>query len=315
LERSYDYRRLTLGLAAAAVLLGVLAGFLAVTASGAFAQTVAPEGTAVGAPSQVYALTKDNELLFFDGDDPRNAQRATITCTTSCENLIGIDFRPSDRNLYGVGDQGTIYLIEENTFNTGEVFATEASQLTEALNGTHFGIDFNPRTDEDDDGDVDKDELRIVSDTGRNLTHNLITGETDRQTRLDYATGDPNEGEDPKVTAVAYTNNSTTGVTDTTLYDIDTGLDILAIQTNPPTGQLNTVDNLGVNAKSITGFDIVTTLGTTVDNRAFAAIQPKGKSSSNFYEVDLTTGQVTRIGRIDGSGTDVEGLAIPIGQT
>jgi hypothetical protein len=283
----------------------MLAGLIAMTASGAFAQTVTPQGTVVGAPSQVYALTKDDKLLFFEGDDPRNAQSADITGLQAGESLVGIDFRPLDNNLYGVGDQENVYLIEESTFATGEVVATDVSTLTEDLNGTHFGVDFNPRNDQ----------LRIVSDTGRNLVHDLATNTTERQTRLDYAAGDPNAGVDPKVTAVAYTNNLPGSVvTDTTLYDIDTGLDILAIQEPPADGTLNTEGNLGVNAKSITGFDIVTTVGTTVDNRAFAAIQPKGKSSSNFYEVDLNTGQVTRIGRIDGSGTDVEGLAIPIGQ-
>lgn len=44
------------------------------------------------------------------------------------------------------------------------------------------------------------------------------------------------------------------------------------------------------------------------------ALQQKGKKASVFYGVDLASGQLTKISKVGGKGTKVEGLAIPIGQ-
>jgi hypothetical protein len=53
----------------------------------------------------------------------------------------------------------------------------------------------------------------------------------------------------------AYTNNFA-GASVTTLYGIDSNLDILATQNPPNAGLLNTVGPLGFNASDLVGFDI-----------------------------------------------------------
>ena len=72
---------------------------------------------------------------------------------------------------------------------------------------------------------------------------------------------------------------------------------------------MSTVGGLRVEAGSIAGFDIVTRDGK---NAGYAALQPGG-GSSGFYNVDRSTGEAKRIGPI-GKDSDVEGIAIPIGQ-
>ena len=80
--------------------------------------------------------------------------------------LVGIDFRVQDGKLYGVGDGGGIYTIDTKTAE-----AKRVSFLTETLNGKFFGVDFNPAADR----------LRIISDTGQNLAHNLNRWDNGRQ--------------------------------------------------------------------------------------------------------------------------------------
>lgn len=60
-----------------------------------------------------------------------------------------------DKRLYGVGNHGGVYQINR--------FTAEATFIAVSLDGTHFGVDSNPAADR----------LRIVSDTGQNLRHDI----------------------------------------------------------------------------------------------------------------------------------------------
>ncbi len=305
------------GLAGALVASGLLVGLLLVwLMPEASAQTTAPDG-----PENVYALTADDHLLRFDGDDPRQVATKNITGLRNGESLVGIDFRPSGPDatqgkLYGLGDQSYIYRINPSTGA-----ATRGPQITAdgapvALRGDRFGIDFNPTVDR----------LRIVSDANQNLRVNVDTGEladfnavlpgTQPDGDLRYAVGDPNFGEDPNVTGVAYRNSrpATLNTTNTELYDIDARTDDMSEQDPPNDGTLNTEGSLGLNTKKLVGFDIVTRGESPAGDRGYAALQPAYSGSSGFYKVNLDNGKATRIGRIGAFGTDVEGLAIPIGQ-
>jgi hypothetical protein len=163
------------------------------------------------------------------------------------------------------------------------------------MSGTAFGFDFNPTVDR----------IRVTSDADINLRVHPDTGAlvaTDGP--LAYAADDPNVGQNPFVTASAYTNNFA-GATTTTLYDIDTNLDVLVTQIPPNSGTLNTVGPLGVNATDVNGFDIATFSGT-----AFAALNTGGNESV-LYTVNLATGAVTPVGQIGPAGTGaVRGLAV-----
>lgn len=297
--------------------LGLLVGMSMVlwTASRASA---APNG-----PEKVFVLTTSDNLLRFDGDDPKMVNRKKITGLVGGESLVGIDFRPSAQppsteqgTLYGIGDQSYIYTIDQMT-----AVATRGAQITAdgapvALRGTSFGIDFNPTVDR----------LRIVSNANQNLRVNVDTGAladfdpntpgTQPDGDLQYAAGDPNAGTDPDVTGAAYRNSrpAAFGTTNTELYDIDPATNDMSEQTPPNNGTLVTEGMLGRNVKRFSGFDIVTRRTSPDGDEGYAALQPMMNSSSMFYRVNLNNGRIAQIGRIGGSGTDVEGLAIPIGQ-
>ena len=100
------------------------------------------------------------------------------------------------------------------------------------LEGISFGVDFNPTVDR----------LRVTSDTGQNLRVNVDTGDTLEDADLNYTAGTPAMG----IVGSAYTNNDADPNTATTLFDLDSALDQIAIQAPPNAGSLNPTGKLGV---------------------------------------------------------------------
>ncbi|HVJ97874.1 MAG TPA: DUF4394 domain-containing protein, partial [Acidimicrobiia bacterium] len=209
--------------------------------------------------------------------------------------LVGIDFRPASGALYGLGNSGGVY-----TLNTGNAQAMLRSRLNVALNGTSFGVDFNPTVDR----------LRVVSDTGQNLRANVDDGTTTVDATLNYV-GPPPVNPAPGVTGAAYTNNDADPNTATTLFDVDAMLDQVAIQAPPNAGTLNATGKLGVGTDAAVGFDIYSTIrnGTTVDTRGLASLTTS--NSSGLYDVNLLTGKANFVGSFK---TPVIGVAIPLNQ-
>jgi Domain of unknown function (DUF4394) len=245
----------------------------------------------------VVALTRDGTLICFEADSPRDADVVgTIRGLQSDTQLVGIDYRPATGDLYGLGDQGGVYIIDPTNAR-----ASLRSRLNVALDGTRFGVDFNPTVDR----------LRIVSDTGQNLRANVLDGTTTTDGVLNYL-GPPPVSPALGVTAVAYTNNDASPNTATTLFDIDTNLDQVAVQAPPNAGTLNPTGKLLADAGNNVGFDIYSTVannGWTVDNQAFASFGT-GRAGW-FYSVNTLTGGVTPIGKFRFSVVDI---AIPLDQ-
>ena len=240
----------------------------------------------------VYGVTTTNQLVRFDTATPGTvATVGAITGLQSGENVLGIDFRPATGQLYALGSTSRLYVI--NTA-TGAATAVSSAPFTPALNGTDFGFDFNPTVDR----------IRVVSDTDQNLRLNPETGgvaATD--TNLAYATGDPNQAANPNVTGSAYTNNFN-GATTTTLYNIDSNLDILVTQNPPNNGTLNTVGALGVNTSGVVGFDF-----TQATNTTYAALNVGGVTG--LYTINLTTGAATLVANI-GGGNVLSDIALEV---
>ena len=210
----------------------------------------------------VYGLTDENKLVSFDSSSPTIVLGATpITGRLNGEDLIGIDFRPANGQLYGVGDQGRIYSI-----NTLTGLATVASTLSSPLQGSRFGIDFNPTVDR----------LRIVSDADQNIRVNVDTGAVLIDSLLNPSLAN--------IVGAAYTN-SFAGATTTTLYTLDSLADFLNIQNPPNAGTQVAVGPLGVDISNLTGFDI-----DPDQNAGYAVLQNTSLGISQFYRINLTTG-------------------------
>ena len=234
----------------------------------------------------IFGLRANNEIVRFDSATPATVVATPVTGLTGGETLVGIDFRPANGALYGITDQNRIYTIVPATGA-----ATLVSTSSVALAGAAFGVDFNPIPDR----------MRVVSDTDQNLRIDVTTGTAAVDATIAYAALDVNALANPAVSACAYSNNAP-GVPTTTLYVIDPGTDVLAIQNPPNNGVLSTVGALGVDAAASAGLDI-----SRRGNTAYAALDVGGTTS--LYRIDLATGAATLLGTI-GNGAAVRGIAV-----
>ena len=243
------------------------------------------------AAQSALGVTSTSQLVRFDVAFPGELVTSVpITGLQGGENILGIDFRPATGELYALGSTSRLYVINPTS---GAATQVGTSGLF-ALNGTSFGFDFNPTVDR----------IRVVSDTDQNIRLVPGTGAlASSDTNLSFAVGDTNQGGNPSVVASAYTNN-VQGALTSTLYGIDTNLDVLVIQNPPNNGTLTTVGGLNVDATTVLGFDIVTAGGVDV---AYATMQVGGVSG--LYRINLATGASTLLGNFTG-GVVVTGLAI-----
>lgn len=251
-------------------------------------------GRGRGCGLTLIGLTADRMLVTLKECDPRNARKLIgITGLTTDTGLVGIDFRVQDGKLYGVGDQGGVYQVDPATGA-----AVKVRQLTEALDGSSFGVDFNPAANA----------LRIVSNSGQNLrqTFNDTTTATVRDGFLNYA-GPQASG----VTGAAYVNNDLAAETGTLLFDIDTTLNQLVLQVPPNSGGLTAVGQLTVDPETSVGFDIYSSLrnGVTQSNTGYATLTVGGVTS--LYKINVLTGKATRLDTVRQAIIDV---AVPVDQ-
>ncbi|MGE0884718.1 MAG: DUF4394 domain-containing protein [Blastocatellales bacterium] len=273
--------------------LAVILNLLILFISGFFSHAVNANGLSPVTEMEgtVYAVTSGNNLINFNTITPGAIIRSlAITGLGQGEAILGIDFRPRTGQLYAVSSASRIYTI--NT-STGAATAIGSSAFTPALAGTSFGFDFNPVPDR----------IRLVSDNDQDLRLNPDTGAvaaTDGT--LAYAPGDPNAAANPNVVGAGYTN-SFNATTTTTLYGIDSNLDILVRQgslngspVSPNSGQLFTVGALGVDTNDQVGFDIA-----APGDLALASLTASGANTSSLYSINLTTGAATMIGAIGGT--------------
>lgn len=258
-------------------------------------------GVVIGAPStatvtivdddvpaaNAYGISGGTNLVRYAVTAPGTIiSSIPITGLQAGESILGIDFRPVNNTLYGLGSSGRIYQIDRVTgVAAGIVLVADPSDPTPftGLVGTSFGVDFNPAVDR----------LRVVSDANQNLRINVDTGTV-------ISDSDVNPG-DPNVAGIAYSNDAPFAPA-TTLYDIDTVTDTLLIQNPPNSGTLVPVGPLGVDASDVAGFDILTVGGV---NTALATLVVGG--TTGLYVINLTTGAANPLGAV---GAPVTALAV-----
>lgn len=250
-------------------------------------------------------LTATNELVRFSSANPDSVtSTVAITGLTVGDTLAGIDVRPTNGLLYGLGvardgagaptGVGRIYSIDLAT-GAATLTATLAADPADVaaptpfagLTGEFFGIDFNPVVDR----------LRVVSDTGLNLRLNVETGLTQLDVALNYPVGDIQEGTSPQVVGVGYTN-SVAGAATTVLYGLDiTNGGYLVTQSPPNDGRLNSTGILSLAAGPDSALDISGATGT-----AYVVLD-----GATLATVALASGDVTQLGAIAtiGSITDI----------
>ncbi|MFB7025701.1 MULTISPECIES: DUF4394 domain-containing protein [unclassified Streptomyces] len=242
-------------------------------------------------------LTTDQRLVGFDVHKPSETWAlGKVSGLRGDTVLVGIDFRVQNGKLYGVGEKGGIYTLSSSAK------AVKVSQLTVALQGKHFGVDFNPAANR----------LRVISDTGQNLRHNIDDPAAPATTTVDGTLTNPTMPPSTAlgITGAAYTNNDLNAATATTLFDIDTTNDRVSLQSPANAGTLAPTGNLGVNAGPSAGFDIYYK-SSDGSNRGFAALSTDGKQ--RFYKINILNGSADLVGTFPASRQVVD-IALPLDQ-
>ncbi|MCI0691144.1 DUF4394 domain-containing protein [candidate division KSB1 bacterium] len=240
----------------------------------------------------LYGVDIANNLVRFGSQSPETITNTfAISGLYDGETILGIDFRATDRRLYGLGSSNRIYVID--TLSGGTI-SMGTTSFFPAIFGTSFGFDFNPVPDRIRLHSNAKQDLRLDPDTG------VVSN---RDSTLAYAAPDINAAFNAYIVGTAYTN-SVVAARSTTLYAIDSNLGILVILPSPNNGQLYTVGPLGVVISDFVGFDIA-----GKDSTAYAALTVAGNRGSGLYTIDLFSGAATYIGDI-GGGILLRGLAI-----
>ena len=237
--------------------------------------------SALAAPA--VALVGDKTLVMFDTET--FAAGASVA-VSGVDRLLGIDVRPGDGMLYGVGADGAIVTIDPATGA-----ATSKSMLSEKLpDGVSASVDFNPAADR----------LQLVGSDGTNLRANVDDGSVTVDGALNFDPTDANAAATSSVVAVAYTN-SFGKPEKTAMYDIDANLGLLQ-QTTPNDGILASRGALGVDASETYAFDISAT--SDLANTAYLV------AGAMLYTVDLETGAATAVGELSGFDGAVRDIAV-----
>ena len=238
-------------------------------------------------------LTASGKLASVNLDAAATLRtNVAITGLQAGEVLLGIDYRPADGNLYGVGSTGRIYTLNPTTgaATLKSTMAADAADLTApytGLAGTEFGVDFNPVADR----------LRVVGSLGQSLRINVDTGATTTDGSINGGAANT------AVNAAAYTN-SFAGTASTTLFVIDAVNSTLYTQNPPNNGTLATPVPLGVTAAIVGGFDI-----DARNNKGYAVMTVG--SARNLYSINVgaTAAAATLVTAL-GVTEDLKGITI-----
>jgi Domain of unknown function (DUF4394) len=234
----------------------------------------------------IYAVDLSNNFALFHSGSPGTVVRKlAITGLPDGDRIVGIDFRPADGKLYGVGTDSRVYVVDTVT----AVATAVGAAFAPAADGEHFGMVIDPATDE----------IRLqAAESAQNLRLDPATGQLVAEDAvLAYAAGDPNEAETPALVA--------TGVgagAGAPAYGIDWLLDMFVVMNDPTSGEVTTVGSTGVSTAPCAALD----LGS--DGAMYASMTTGG--INKLYTMNLATGAATLVGDIDVFAS-IQSIAIP----
>jgi hypothetical protein len=245
-------------------------------------------GTKDGGGRTFYATDNQGNLVSFSADNPGQLDSSQpISGLPTGVTFRGIDFRPATGELYGVGSDSVVYRVSPVT---GKAVA-EGPAFTPALSGRFFGVDFNPTVDR----------IRVTSDANQNLRLNPDSGAL--ATPAPDADLNPN---DPTVVGSAYTNSSFSATlpASTTLYALDALDDAIYVQNPPNNGTLTMPQQLDINVRGDSGFDIA-----GQNNVGYVATASDRRPGTELYRVNVLNGNSVKLGQIGRGSHTITGLA------
>lgn len=258
--------------------------------------------------TDVWALSSTNNIIRFNTAAPSHIISAVpVSGLTAGQTLVGMDMRPVDLKVYGIGYNANTMVARIYTINpsTGVATPVSADSITNIDLTGNVGVDFNPVADR----------IRVVTSNNKNYRLNQLTGLlAARDSSLKYQTGDANFGADPDVATAAYTNTKV-APTSTLLYTYDDALNVLCTQNPPNDGILNTIGSSGlvVNAMDKSSDMDIYFDHTTQTNTAYFSANVTG-ANDKLYTINLTTGATTEMGSI-GMGIAVRDIVVQLDST
>jgi len=256
----------------------------------------------------MYALSANDNLLRFNSADPTHLISATpVSGLSPGQVLVGMDVRPVDLKLYGIGYNAATMVARIYTIDpaTGISTPVSADSITNINLSGRVGVDFNPVADR----------IRVVTSNNRNFRLNQLTGLLAvNDSSLKYKSGDVNFGVDPDVSTAAYTN-SMVSPSSTLLYTYDDSLNLLLTQDPPNDGLLNTI---GASGLMVNPLDKSSDMDIYYDhvsqmNMAYFVANVSG-SFDKLYSMNLSSGAPMEIGNI-GMGIAIKDLAVQLAAT
>jgi hypothetical protein len=248
-------------------------------------------GSNDGGGRTFYATDNQGNLVSFSAESPRQLDSMKkIGGLPDGVTLTGIDFRPATGDLYGVGSDSIVYRVNPQTaIAAAEPARGRGAPFTPTLRGRFFGLDFNPTVDR----------LRVTSDANQNLRlhpddANVVGADQDLN---------PN---DPVVVGSAYTNSAfnPTLPTATTLYALDALDDAIYVQNPPNDGTLTMPQQLALNVRGDSGFDIA-----GKNNVGYVATASDRRPGAELYRVNVMNGNSVKLGQIGRGAQTITGLA------
>jgi hypothetical protein len=263
---------------------------------------------AVSKAVTIVGLTASNQLFFMS--DPNTPSSVSgpynITGVTSGQQLVAIDYRPSNGTLYALGYNSTNGTAQLYTINTANYSAAAVSSTTVSLqlgNGQSVGMDFNSTT---------SGTLTITGDNGNmysmNSANATISG---NMNTMSYASGDLFNGV-ANIGAAAY-SNSFFGADGTKMmgYDLQHNTMVYFDASNQSTIHTMGLSGVVINTGSSVGMDIYYDPATHT-NRLYLAARGALSGGSNLYTVNTTTGFALYAGAIGNGSMDVRDIAVRI---
>jgi hypothetical protein len=242
------------------------------------------------------------EMVRLDTAAPQApVTRAPVAGLLAGESIEAVDQRPATGQVFALTTINRVLLLDPATGALSQPGLPLEPALFAA--GQAAGIDFNPTVDR----------LRLVNAADDDLRFNpLLFAPVDGDggmvgvqpdTPLAYIATDPNAGQNPSVVAAAYDRNDNDPATATTLFDIDSALDVLVRQGavdgnaadvagggSPNGGFLTTLGPLGVDVDGSASLDIAGPPGG--GGTGWAAMRGPGEAGSTLYAIDLSPGPV-----------------------
>ena len=292
------------GQAIAALTVGGTTGLYSIELSTGAAALIGTVGTETlpvqgfanqSAGTAVIGVDGNNTLLRSNTATPSTVVTQAIAGLAVGERVVGIDSRPATGQLFALTTDGAggvrVAVLDPQT-GAATPLTTGFQQFTDAvgnpvpIQGTNFGLDFNPTVDR----------IRVVTDAGLNFRINPLTGllvDGDAATAGIQGDGAINAGT-TKVDATAYTN-SFAGMTVTTQHTLDSTTDRLFIQNPSNNGTQSagldvTLNGVALDFSAVNGFDIPAAVRVATSNapavgQGVAALTVGG--STNLYNIDL----------------------------